>query len=54
MNNNFKRIISMVIFLSFSVLVSGCASGGQFHRNENGVLKTQTRSEQGVHRPDNP
>jgi len=54
MKNNLKITLSIIICLAFSIFASGCASSGQFHRDEAGVLKAETRSEQGVHKPDSP
>jgi len=54
MSNSQKSILLIVAFSFIVFFGLGCASNRSSHRNNEGVLKTQTRAEGGIHKADNP
>ena len=54
MNDNQKTTLFIITFLFIIVFAFGCAGSKKFHRNKEGVLKTETRAEEGIHKPDSP
>ena len=51
--NNYKYcLLSASLALIATLVMSGCANSKKSHRDATGVLKTETRAENGIHKPD--
>jgi len=52
MNSHRYCLLGTSLALIATIIMSGCANSKKSHRDATGVLKTETRAEMGIHKPD--
>jgi len=48
-----STFLLLLVSLIFTIMTSGCANSRNFHRDADGVLKTETRTNTGIYKGDN-